>query len=112
MAATEHLHKRLVRMSDRMRQLEDALAVLQASTSREQHPLLCDGHLYTDSDKLEPPLAADTDVEAEEPTEAVVNAFGTMAIMEHGVSRFFGPTGGSEGLLLVSAIFLTILVLA
>lgn len=88
-------------MSDRIRQLEDALAVLQASNSREQHPLLRDGLLSIDNDKLEPPQAAE-DEEAEEPTEAVVNAFGTMSIMDHGVSRFFGPTGGPEGLLLVS----------
>lgn len=88
-------------MGDRIRQLEDALAVLQASNSREQHPLLRDGLLSID-EKLEPPPAAE-DEEAEEPTEAVVNAFGTMSIMDHGVSRFFGPTGGPEGLLLVSA---------
>lgn len=101
-AATEHLHKRITRMSDRIRQLEDALAVLQASNSREQHPLLRDGLLSID-EKLEPPPTAE-DEEAEEPTEAVVNAFGTMSIMDHGVSRFFGPTGGPEGLLLVSLI--------
>lgn len=88
-------------MGDRIRQLEDALAVLQASNSREQHPLLRDGLLSID-EKLEPPPTAE-DEEAEEPTEAVVNAFGTMSIMDHGVSRFFGPTGGPEGLLLVSA---------
>ena len=91
-------------MSERIRQLEDALAVLQASNSREQHPLLRDGLLAIDNDKLDAPPVAD-DEEGEESTETVVNAFGTMSIMDHGVSRFFGPTGGPEGMLLVSLYF-------
>jgi hypothetical protein len=26
----------------------------------------------------------------------VIDAFGTLSIADHGISRFFGPTGGSE----------------
>lgn len=26
----------------------------------------------------------------------VIDSFGTLSISEHGVARFFGPTGGSE----------------
>lgn len=43
----------------------------------------------------------DTDAGSEEamdkilPPEAL-DAFGTLSISEHGISRFFGPTGGSE----------------
>ncbi|THH16401.1 hypothetical protein EW146_g4238 [Bondarzewia mesenterica] len=98
-AATEHLHRRITRMSDRIRQLEDALAVLQSSHSSEQHPLLRDGLLFLDQDRFEEHPSAEN--EDGEVSKDVVNAFGTMSISEHGVSRFFGPTGGSEGLLLI-----------
>lgn len=101
MAATEHFHKRISSMSNRIRQLEDALAILQASHSHEQHPLLEDDLLFIDNENLEPPTTAEGS-ELEDPTEAVINAFGTMSIMDRGVSRFFGPTGGPEGLLIVS----------
>jgi hypothetical protein len=30
------------------------------------------------------------------PTSDVIDAFGTLSIADHGISRFFGPTGGSE----------------
>ncbi|KAI6020862.1 hypothetical protein PISMIDRAFT_466641 [Pisolithus microcarpus 441] len=39
-AATEHLHRRLTYMTERIRQLEDALSELQARNSTEPHPLL------------------------------------------------------------------------
>ena len=29
-------------------------------------------------------------------TGDTIDAFGTLSISEHGISRFFGPTGGSE----------------
>ncbi|TFY57428.1 hypothetical protein EVG20_g8554 [Dentipellis fragilis] len=96
-AATEHLHRRVARMSDRIRQLEDALAVLQSTHSQEQHPLLRESMTVHDLDKTDEPALEPE--EGEGPAE-VVKAFGTMSISEHGVSRFFGPTGGSEGLLL------------
>ncbi|THU95168.1 hypothetical protein K435DRAFT_666942, partial [Dendrothele bispora CBS 962.96] len=41
-AATEHLHRRISRLSSRIHQLEDALAALHAKHSREPHPLLLD----------------------------------------------------------------------
>ena len=40
LADTEKLHHKIAQMSDRIRQLEDALAILQSSTTREEHPLL------------------------------------------------------------------------
>jgi len=85
-------------MSDRIRQLEDALAVLQASHSNDQHPMLTGDLLVIDQDKLD---ELPQDGEDGETHNDVVYAFGTMSISDHGVSRFFGPTGGSEGLLLV-----------
>ena len=99
-AATEHLHKRIARMSDRIRQLEDGLAVLQSAHSKEQHPLLHDSQLLVEHDKAPEDTGAGSDEEGESTSETLT-AFGTMSISEHGQSRFFGPTGGSEGLLLV-----------
>ncbi|KZV65070.1 hypothetical protein PENSPDRAFT_745213 [Peniophora sp. CONT] len=103
-AATEHLHKRIARMSDRIRQLEDGLAVLQSAHSKEQHPLLHDSQLLVEHDKAPEDTAADSGDEGELNSETLA-AFGTMSVSEHGLSRFFGPTGGSEGLLLIDEEF-------
>lgn len=87
-------------MGDRIRELEDALAVLQASNSTEPHPLLCEGSVLVDTDKPE-----DQPQESEdEGAEDVTKSLGTLTISEHGLSRFFGFTGGPD-LLLVCHIF-------
>ena len=80
-------------MNERIRQLEDALAILQARSSNEPHPLLRDDPIAS---KTEP---EDEEAHAElEPvhTAEIIDTFGTLSVAEHGVSRFFGPTGGSE----------------
>lgn len=84
-------------MSDRIRQLEDALALLQASVSKEPHPLLCEDAIIVDNEKPDdrPPEGED------EGTGEVSRALGTLSFSDHGLSRFFGSTGGSD-LLLVS----------
>jgi hypothetical protein len=94
-AATEHLHRRIARMSDRIRQLEDALALLQASTSKETHPLLRQDAMMVDSDKGDDNLQESED---EGPGE-VASALGTLSVTDHGLARFFGSTGGSDLLL-------------
>ena len=60
LAATEHLHKRIAKMKERIRQLEDALAILQAKSSNEPHPLLRDDLLSanTEHDEEEMGLSA------------------------------------------------------
>ncbi|KAH9027076.1 fungal-specific transcription factor domain-containing protein [Lactarius pseudohatsudake] len=95
-AATEHLHRRIDRMGDRIRELEDALAVLQGSRSSEPHPLLCEGSLLVDTDKLEEQPQESEDEGADEVTKSL----GTLTVSDHGLSRFFGSTGGSDLLLL------------
>jgi hypothetical protein len=40
LANTEELHERIERLNTRVRELENALRILQASVSRESHPLL------------------------------------------------------------------------
>ncbi|KAH9027077.1 fungal-specific transcription factor domain-containing protein [Lactarius pseudohatsudake] len=95
-AATEHLHRRIARMGDRIRELEDALAVLQTSHSSEPHPLLCEGALLIDTDKPDEQLQESEDEGADE----IAKSLGTLTVSDHGVSRFFGFTGGSDLLLL------------
>ncbi|KAI0820265.1 fungal-specific transcription factor domain-containing protein [Trametes gibbosa] len=97
LAATEHLHRRIAKMSERVHQLEDALAILQAKSSNDPHPLLTDGKTKLrnmDEDEDFTPLDAD----AVAPPD-VVSAFGMLSMSDRGVSRFFGPTGGTEYLL-------------
>lgn len=83
-------------MNDRIHTLEDALAVSHWRTSQEVHPLL------RDVVNLGLPSAAGVGG-TKEPIEAAAKVLGTMTVMNHGVPHFFGPTGGSEGLLLVCA---------
>lgn len=87
-------------MGDRIRELEDGLAVLQASHSSEPHPLLCEGSILVDTDKPEeqPPESE------EEGADEVTKSLGTLTVSEQGISRFFGITGGSD-LLLVRQTF-------
>ncbi|KAI0248759.1 hypothetical protein BJV78DRAFT_1233220 [Lactifluus subvellereus] len=95
-AATEHLHRRIARMGDRIRQLEDALAVLQASNSAEPHPLLCEDSIIADSEKPdEQPQESDEDNVGQ-----VSKTLGTLSVSERGFARFFGSSGGSDLLLL------------
>ncbi|KAI0085743.1 fungal-specific transcription factor domain-containing protein [Irpex rosettiformis] len=98
LAATEHLHKRIAKMKDRIRQLEDALAILHAKGSNEPHPLLRDDLVSVEN--AEPELDDDK-VTSQPPisTATLIDSFGTLSVSEHGVSRFFGPTGGTEYLL-------------
>ena len=80
-------------MSNRIRQLEDALAVLQSGCSQEPHPLLRDELLSLKLDKEDNPVDADAQDHPE-----VIDAFGTLSISDKGPSRsrFFGTSGGTE----------------
>ncbi|KAH9851966.1 hypothetical protein C2E23DRAFT_828394 [Lenzites betulinus] len=94
LAATEHLHRRIATMSERVHQLEDALAILQAKSSNDPHPLLTDGKTKSrNMDEDEDFIPQDADIV---PPPDVVSAFGMLSMSESGVSRFFGPTGGTE----------------
>lgn len=77
------------RVTFRIQQLEDALAILQSTVSAEPHPLLRDDLLklkYGDA-----------------PTKLVVSkrdqlteAFGTLTIGQYGDTKYFGPSAGHE----------------
>ncbi|KAJ6598179.1 fungal-specific transcription factor domain-containing protein [Mycena vulgaris] len=115
LAATEHLHRKIARMGERIRVLEDALTALHASKGDGvgAHPLLVAGENFAlSSDDGAPPVSAGSrrmsgtwdvldgaDGEGTAPASAggdVIDAFGTLSISDHGISRFFGPTGGCE----------------
>lgn len=96
LAATEHLHRRIANLSGRIRQLEDALSALQSKHSSDPHPLLHEDLIANDDrDEEGPGMMEDTGT-FQGNTPDVIDAFGTLSISDHGVSRFFGPTGGSE----------------
>jgi len=82
-------------MSDRIRQLEDALALLHASTSKEPHPLLYEDAILVDSENPDDKIHESED---DGPGD-VTRALGTLSVSDHGFSRFFGSTGGSDLLL-------------
>ncbi|KAG1738523.1 fungal-specific transcription factor domain-containing protein [Suillus lakei] len=101
LAATEHLHRQIANMSARIRQLEDGLGLLQSQHSTEPHPLLRDDLRGVDQKDEYSSIAQPGDNAAgpSNPPE-ILDAFGTLSITDHGISRFFGPTGGSECLLM------------
>ncbi|TDL21996.1 hypothetical protein BD410DRAFT_789077 [Rickenella mellea] len=95
LADTEQLHRKLVEMSERIRQLEDALAI-ETANSPTPHPLL-----HPDL------LALRRGIEVFTPSprkvsqdESAFEDFGTLTISEDGVSRFIGRTGGQEAYLI------------
>lgn len=91
LAATEHLHRRIAGLSGRIRQLEDALAAL----SPDPHPLLHADLLMQDDRDDDMGVGMGEDPQSAVQPD-VIDAFGTLSISDHGISRFFGPTGGSE----------------
>ncbi|RDB19140.1 putative transcriptional regulatory protein C1F7.11c [Hypsizygus marmoreus] len=103
LAATEHLHRRIAKLSGRIRQLEDALACLHAKHSTEPHPLLHEDLITNDEQDDEAfGKVEDSAAVVQGPAPDVIDAFGTLSISDHGISRFFGPTGGSESLLIAN----------
>lgn len=101
-------------MSDRIRQLEDAVAILQSTLSSEPHPLLSRELLKVKSSielhaAIDDQLAAQSGAsggsstststakqDPEEEEESVMDAFGTLAIRDDGAATFYGRSAGSE----------------
>ncbi|KAF7968677.1 hypothetical protein HWV62_29727 [Athelia sp. TMB] len=84
-------------MSMRIRELEEALALLQASISAEKHTLLRD-ELPLIKTVSEKQRSAEPDVH-EDPLADTVDAFGTLTIGDGGEFRYLGASAGSETLL-------------
>ncbi|KAJ7672609.1 hypothetical protein DFH06DRAFT_96982 [Mycena polygramma] len=103
LAATDHLHQKLTRMEARMHSLEDALAILNATDTDKTHPLLVSRDSEDDDDPPEEESTLNLKAVSEEPSQeqsALVDALGSLHIDGEGGSRFFGPSGGAESLLL------------
>jgi hypothetical protein len=96
LAATEHLHDRIAKMSTRIRSLEDALEELQVKHSNDPHPLLRDDPASPTAEDDEDPASPPADAGMSTQNLDVIDSLGTLSISDHGGSRFFGPTGGSE----------------
>ncbi|KAI0915694.1 hypothetical protein AcV5_003545 [Taiwanofungus camphoratus] len=94
LADTEQLHRKIAEMSERIRQLEDALAMFQSGVSDEPHPLLRDELLAV---KFGPELSRSTDEEStREALSQSIDALGTLTIGDNGETKFIGRSGGSE----------------
>ncbi|KAI5992271.1 fungal-specific transcription factor domain-containing protein [Pisolithus orientalis] len=100
LAATEHLHRQIAKMSERIRQLEDALGELQARHSKELHPLLRPDLLGASQHDDDLGLSSAADPAVVERAPELVEALGTLSISDSGAPRFFGATGGSHCLLM------------
>lgn len=77
-----------------MRALEDALAIVHASESDHPHPLLTSTKDH-EHEMQEQPILKPIAEEKAAPV-SLTDALGTLYLDSQGVSRFFGPTGGSE----------------
>lgn len=108
LADTETLHQKIAMMSDRIRQLEDALAILQSTISGpagESHPLLqrdllkikssIELHSASVSGAQDEARARAEEDDGGEDAE-LQDTFGTLAIRDDGVATFYGRSAGSE----------------
>ncbi|KZT69218.1 hypothetical protein DAEQUDRAFT_669927 [Daedalea quercina L-15889] len=94
LADTEQLHRKISEMSERIRQLEDTVAIFQAGVSNERHPLLRDDLLTI---KFGPEVRRTVDEEHRRETlSQAIDALGTLTIGSHGETKYFGRSGGSE----------------
>ncbi|KAK0210193.1 fungal-specific transcription factor domain-containing protein, partial [Desarmillaria ectypa] len=90
LADTDHLHRKITEMSQRIRSLEDALAILQATVSEERHPLLED-------ELLTVKFGAEASNIDRRPAETqAIDALGTLTLTDEGDMRYFGRSAGSE----------------
>ncbi|KAJ3931870.1 MAG: fungal-specific transcription factor domain-containing protein [Lentinula lateritia] len=116
LASTNQLHSKISLMSSRIRALEDALAIFQASVSPERHPLLEDellkikfGSEVKDSED-EPAILDSQGKGSTTPgvtmslnrsvDTTTLDAFGTLTLGEEGEMKYFGRSAGSETLIL------------
>lgn len=98
LANTEVLHDKIGILSNRVRQLEDALAEAHAAYNNERHPLLSDELL-----QIKRPLERESRNEMPSPPEAetaeAIDAVGSLSISDNGRTNFYGQTANSYYLL-------------
>ncbi|KAJ4490621.1 fungal-specific transcription factor domain-containing protein [Lentinula aciculospora] len=88
---TAALHKKIQTMSQRIKQLEDALSTLQSTVSSEPHHLLVEA-----PPRMEPRKNSLTD---DAKTAQMADALGTLTLGKLGDARYLGRSAGSESLL-------------
>ncbi|KIK56704.1 hypothetical protein GYMLUDRAFT_204658 [Collybiopsis luxurians FD-317 M1] len=94
----KELQKRTDSLTQRIRQLEDALAVLQSTVSSEIHPLLREDQHHQQTSIFSADQTS-IDNTPEPNVNNVAEAFGTLSLGEYGNSRYFGRSAGTESLL-------------
>ncbi|KAG1802065.1 uncharacterized protein HD556DRAFT_1228651 [Suillus plorans] len=91
--AEEYLRQKAAKLEERMRSLEDALAILQVNTSTQPHPLLT--KIWTTEE-------ADSGSSVDAPStsaHSLINSLGSLHLdgnPQTHAACFFGPSGGSE----------------
>ncbi|KAF8826650.1 hypothetical protein HHX47_DHR5000208 [Lentinula edodes] len=94
LADTSQLHTKITEMGQRIRQLEDALAISHSGISNEPHPLLRDELL---SIKFGPENGTTSRAPpSRDPSVESIDAFGTLTIFDRDLSKYFGRSAGSE----------------
>ncbi|KAF8888044.1 fungal-specific transcription factor domain-containing protein [Infundibulicybe gibba] len=96
LADTEQLHRKIAEMSHRIRQLEDALAILQSTVSGDRHPLLEDDLLKIKFGAEALTSQHSSSNEEEEPSRRSIDALGTLTLDDAGEVKYFGRSAGSE----------------
>lgn len=99
--AEEYLRHKAAKLEERMRSLEDALAILQVNTSTQPHPLLTKIRSTEEADSGS--SVNTTPTTAESDLHGLIDALGSLYLdgdPQSGAACFFGPSGGSESLLL------------
>ncbi|KAF9452456.1 hypothetical protein P691DRAFT_697077 [Macrolepiota fuliginosa MF-IS2] len=105
LADTAQLHSKIAEMGQRIRQLEDALAIFQAGVSTDPHPLLRD-ELLAIKFGPEKNHGSEKDTHFPQPIIESIDAIGTMTIGDQGdEGKYFGPSAGSETLFLAGAAY-------
>ncbi|KAF9263504.1 hypothetical protein L218DRAFT_927132 [Marasmius fiardii PR-910] len=103
LADTSQLHSKINEMGQRIRQLEDALAISQSSLSNEPHPLLRD-ELMSIKFGPERHITTLTNHALKSSTSSdSLNVPGTLTFGEPGEAKYFGRSAGAEALLLTGA---------
>ncbi|KAF5369994.1 hypothetical protein D9758_001145 [Tetrapyrgos nigripes] len=99
-ADTSQLHTKITEMGQRIRQLEDALAIFHSSISNEPHPLLRDELLAI---KFGPEKNTPLQSPSRDDSMNSIDALGTLTIGDKGESKYFGSSAGSEIMFLAGA---------
>ncbi|TRM67445.1 fungal-specific transcription factor domain-containing protein [Schizophyllum amplum] len=100
--ATEHLHQHVAHLKNRIQTLEQALSSVESERSSEPHPLLAELPTDEGEDDADEFASAEDSPVPHSGEAQQMDALGTLSISRHGVTRFFGTTGGTESLLIIS----------